>query len=111
MCLSCGFDGAAIQSDSREHGWQCPRCNADLYARPPRSYAELEGLNDPEPRPAPTLRPRAAMRGRHVTPLQGPLSLTERRGPSLAAAIMLALALGAAIGGLALWALDSAGLI
>jgi hypothetical protein len=51
------------------------------------------------------------MRGRHVTPLQGPLSLTERRGPSLAAAIMLALALGAAIGGLALWALDSAGLI
>lgn len=111
MCLSCGFDGASIQSDSREHGWQCPRCNADLYARPPRSYAELEGLNEPETPPAAALRPRAAVRGRHVSPLQGPPSLIERRGPSLAAAVTLALTLGAALGGLALWALVTADMI
>lgn len=46
MCLSCGYDGAVIQSDHRESGWLCPHCHADLYARPPRSYADLEGLDD-----------------------------------------------------------------
>lgn len=29
------------------HDWElfvCPRCRGDLYARPPMSYAEMEGL-------------------------------------------------------------------
>ena len=26
--------------------FNCPSCKADLYARPPRSYAEMEGLID-----------------------------------------------------------------
>lgn len=49
MCLSCGFDGRAIQDDHRTTGWFCPRCSADLYARPPRSYADLEALSDSNP--------------------------------------------------------------
>ena len=44
MCLSCGHDGSAIQSENRESTWFCPGCGTDLYARPPRSYADLEGL-------------------------------------------------------------------
>lgn len=46
MCLSCGFDGRSLQSEHRETGWVCPRCGTDLYSRPPRSYADLEGLSD-----------------------------------------------------------------
>ncbi|MBL8745525.1 MAG: hypothetical protein JNK58_04120 [Phycisphaerae bacterium] len=49
MCLCCGFDGRAIQNDSRETEWACPRCGSDLYARPPKSYAELEALSDSNP--------------------------------------------------------------
>lgn len=49
MCLSCGFDGRAIQNHSRETEWVCPRCGSDLYARPPKSYAELEALSDSNP--------------------------------------------------------------
>ncbi len=49
MCLSCGFDGRSIQNHSRETAWVCPRCDSDLYARPPRSYAELEALSDSNP--------------------------------------------------------------
>lgn len=49
MCLSCGFDGRAIQNNSRETEWACPRCGSDLYARPPKSYAELEALSDSNP--------------------------------------------------------------
>lgn len=49
MCLACGFSGRAIQNASRETAWLCPRCGTDLYARPPRSYAELEALSDSNP--------------------------------------------------------------
>lgn len=49
MCLSCGFDGRAIQNHSRDSTWVCPRCDSDLYARPPKSYAELEALSDSNP--------------------------------------------------------------
>jgi predicted RNA-binding Zn-ribbon protein involved in translation (DUF1610 family) len=49
MCLACGFNGRAIQNASRETAWLCPRCGTDLYARPPRSYAELEALSDSNP--------------------------------------------------------------
>lgn len=40
-CLDCGYDGPQL------HGGRidlCPRCGCDLQKRPPRSYAEMEGL-------------------------------------------------------------------
>lgn len=48
-CLRCGYDGAAVQEGSTD--FLCPNCGQDLYARPPRSYLELEGLCGPDPRP------------------------------------------------------------
>ena len=30
--------------------FECPSCGADLYARPPRSYAELEGFVETDER-------------------------------------------------------------
>lgn len=44
MCLDCGFDGPELQPSSRSLTFVCPGCGSDLYARPPRSYAEMEGL-------------------------------------------------------------------
>ena len=41
-CLACGYRGAALQGSNR--ALRCPGCGTDLYARPPRSYAELEGF-------------------------------------------------------------------
>jgi len=41
-CLTCGYRGASIQG--RRRALRCPGCGADLYSRPPRSYAELEGF-------------------------------------------------------------------
>lgn len=41
-CLICGYDGPELQGDTGTY--RCPACDADLYARPPRSYAELEGF-------------------------------------------------------------------
>lgn len=43
MCLSCGYDGLELQR-GQPSCWTCPECHADLYSRPPRSYAELEGF-------------------------------------------------------------------
>lgn len=46
-CVCCGFDGAAINRPpppTPETPHRCPRCACDLNARPPRSYAEMEGL-------------------------------------------------------------------
>lgn len=43
-CLDCGFDGASLQQNGSRTVYECPSCGADLYARPARSYAELEGL-------------------------------------------------------------------
>ena len=40
-CVACGSEGALL------HGCQsrrCARCGCDLRRRPPRSYAEMEGL-------------------------------------------------------------------
>jgi len=44
MCLGCGFDGAELQGHLAHVRYRCPSCGHDLYARPPRSYAEMEGL-------------------------------------------------------------------
>lgn len=46
MCLSCGYDGRLIQAGATGHSYTCPSCGADLYARPPRAYAEMEGLDE-----------------------------------------------------------------
>ena len=40
-CVQCGLAADSIESSNRD---QCPRCGCDLAARPPRSYAEMEGL-------------------------------------------------------------------
>jgi hypothetical protein len=46
MCLCCGHAGRTLQGDRGLTTFECPSCGEDLYARPPRSYAELEGLDD-----------------------------------------------------------------
>lgn len=51
MCLSCGYRGEELQSPIGDIV-RCPECGEDLYSRPPRSYAELEGFADPEDPPA-----------------------------------------------------------
>jgi hypothetical protein len=47
-CVGCGLAAEAITA-TQVH--ECPRCGCDLLARPPRSYAEMEGL-DTAPEPA-----------------------------------------------------------
>lgn len=41
-CLACGYRGPALEGPER--ALRCPSCGEDLYARPPKSYAELEGF-------------------------------------------------------------------
>jgi predicted RNA-binding Zn-ribbon protein involved in translation (DUF1610 family) len=45
-CLNCGHDGPELQGDRGQSLFVCPCCGQDLYARPPRSYAEMEALDD-----------------------------------------------------------------
>ncbi len=47
MCLGCGFDGPELQGERGSLTFVCPGCDADLYARPARSYAEMEGFVEP----------------------------------------------------------------
>lgn len=55
MCLGCGYQGSRLEGNAT---FSCPGCGTDLYARPPMSYAEMEGLDLPGdaahagPRPA-----------------------------------------------------------
>jgi hypothetical protein len=45
-CVCCGYESRAL-----DDGAACIRCGCDLTERPPRSYAEMEGLLDaPAPR-------------------------------------------------------------
>ncbi|MGQ0628372.1 MAG: hypothetical protein ACT4PL_09775 [Phycisphaerales bacterium] len=44
MCLSCGTRAHVLDHHESLAVFRCPSCGADLYARPPRSYAEMEGL-------------------------------------------------------------------
>lgn len=69
VCLSCGFRGPELQRDDEHAAYHCPGCGQDLYARPPRSYAEMEGLARPAP-PAPACL---------VTPPCRPASPPRRR--------------------------------
>lgn len=43
-CLSCGYDGPSLQGRRGHSTHCCPCCGQDLDARPPKSYAEMEGL-------------------------------------------------------------------
>ena len=43
-CLACGHGGRSLQGDRGRWIYSCPSCEADLYARPAMSYAEMEGL-------------------------------------------------------------------
>lgn len=47
-CMQCGLNAEAVLA---QHGEACPRCGCDFHARPPRSYAELEGLLELAPAP------------------------------------------------------------
>lgn len=38
-----------MQGDPAALNYECPACSADLYARPPRSYFEMEGITEPSP--------------------------------------------------------------
>lgn len=40
-CVQCGLSAEAIPASCLA---ECPRCGCDLTARPPRSYAQMEGL-------------------------------------------------------------------
>lgn len=57
-CLSCGYGGPELQGDRGRIALRCPACDEDLYARPARSYSEMEGLDqltrDQRRGPAPT---------------------------------------------------------
>lgn len=77
-CLRCGYRGEELQRHGELAAYRCPDCGQDLYARPPRSYAEMEGLSvEPPPvsigapgAPASTTRPVAG----HAAPRRGWLS-------------------------------------
>ncbi len=45
QCVACGYSGRFVDRTNQPH---CPRCSCDFAVRPPRSYAEMEGLGEPE---------------------------------------------------------------
>ena len=53
-CVACGYEGRSLLKPGLE---RCPRCLCDLRSRPPRSYAEMEGLVGSAPRIAPRQAP------------------------------------------------------
>ena len=62
-CLICGYDGPELQGDT-DGTYRCPACDADLYARPPRSYAELEGFIVQTPAAPPADEPPAPVKAK-----------------------------------------------
>jgi hypothetical protein len=53
-CVACGYEGRSLLKPGLE---RCPRCSCDLRSRPPRSYAEMEGLVGSTPRIEPRQTP------------------------------------------------------
>lgn len=47
LCPSCGYHGRELQGERGQRTFVCPACHCDLYARPARSYAEMEGFVEP----------------------------------------------------------------
>lgn len=97
-CLHCGHQGRELQGAAGVMTIRCPKCNADLYARPPRSYAEMEGLVEVGPDPAPALwrRPEPAPRLQPPRLARTSAHWFERLSPASRAAIFLAGALACA---------------
>ncbi len=79
-CLSCGYHGRALQGERGLSVYQCPACQADLYARPPRSYAEMEGLTEPMSSRPGTGRRLFAMTMEDLEISPAPVTLTRRIG-------------------------------
>lgn len=44
VCLACGYRGPEVQLGHTADVFVCPACGCDLYARPPRSYVEMEQI-------------------------------------------------------------------
>lgn len=78
-CLTCGYRGRELQGRRGQDRLVCPRCRQDLYARPIRSYAEMEGLSEPTTSAALEPRPHGHRR----------LSLLRFAGEVLGAGLML----------------------
>jgi hypothetical protein len=55
QCVACGYAGRFVERPNQAN---CPRCNCDFGERPPRSYAEMEGIDQLEPRAARAARAR-----------------------------------------------------
>lgn len=88
-CVGCGLAAEAINAGSID---ECPRCGCDLSARPPRSYAEMEGLFDLDaaevPEPAALARARADAAAARWLLVVGAVALAG--AGSLAGALLLA---------------------
>jgi hypothetical protein len=46
QCVACGYSGRFVD---RVNQPECPRCGCDFAIRPPKSYAEMEGIDQLEP--------------------------------------------------------------
>ncbi len=57
-CVQCGYDDEPFQTEGPLSWYFCDACGCDLYVRPPRSYAEMEGLV-----PGPSHRRRDLLQG------------------------------------------------
>lgn len=82
VCPSCGYCGRDVQNPAcaeveDSEPYTCPCCENDLYARPPLSYAEMEGFG-PSTAPHTSPKPHAAVQ----RPSQG----STRSAPSRLAA-------------------------
>src|ERR1043165_7742892 len=83
-CLSCGYDGPSLQRHRGHAAFSCPCCGQDLDARPPRSYAEMEGLRTKRRgriklRRKKHSRPRKQRRARPIAKLVGFFKKLARR--------------------------------
>jgi hypothetical protein len=46
QCVACGYAGRFVDRPGQAN---CPRCSCDFAERPPKSYAEMEGIDQLEP--------------------------------------------------------------
>lgn len=83
QCVACGYSGRFVERPGQTH---CPKCACDFAERPPRSYAEMEGLDLEQPSVA-----RAARR-HAFEPVAGEWRLVERWLVFLFAAMVVGLA-------------------
>ncbi len=107
MCLSCGYAGATLQGDPGDTALVCPSCAEDLYARPPRSYAEMEGLLDD----VPSMDPGDLIGGRAPLILQRLDVAPLRQRHGLGLAVLGAMVACLCMGALVAWGAVASGLL